>query len=212
MDKKKFIASQSTISSGGLQVRENYCFGMQRRGKREYGAYFIPQFDGGQSESGRTYKKNIWDAIYKFLCENEIDVSEYVEFVFDTCKSINTPNALKNQELVVRFKRCHSRTTKPLIWEMEVNKILTEFMFKSSLFPDDLIKAYKCVLLNDDIQVSPLTRYSYGVANGMEFLVRPLEEEAFQQYFERRFFYERFYKDNIPENIRKRAEKLDDAC
>lgn len=212
MDKERFVASQSNISSGGLMVRKHYCLGMRQRGKRDYGAFIIPQFDGGQSGSGRTYKKNVWDPIYKFLCENEVDVGEYVEFVFDTCKAINTPHTLKNQELVERFKRYISRRAKPLIWEMEVNKIMTEFMFKSSLFPEDLSEAYRCVLLDDDIQVSPLTRYSFGVSNDMEFIVRPLEEAAFRQYYAQRFFYDRFYKDNIPENFRKRAEILDDAC
>ena len=212
MDKELFKASKSNISSGGLLVRRHYCIGMRQRGKPAYGEYVIPKFDGGQSQDGRTYKKNVWDEIYKFLCENEVDVEEYVEFVFDTCRSINTPNALKNQELVERFKHYISGRSKPLIWEMEVNKIMTEFMFKSTLFPNDLSEAYRCVLLDDDIQVSPLTRYSYGVFNNMEFIVQPLEEAAFRQYYVRRFFYDRFYKDKIPENIRKRVENLDDAC
>lgn len=208
MDKEHFNASESNISLGGLLVRKHYCLGMRRRGKRDYGAYFIPKFDGGQAEDGRVYKKSIWDSIYNFLCENEIDVGEYVEYVFDNNKYINSPNVLKSSDWVESFKRYLSREDKPLIWEYEVNSLLTEVMIKSRTF-QDLVKAYECVLLDDDLQISPLVRYSYGVENGMEFIVRPLEEAAFKQYYSKRYFYDRHYKQLIPDNLREKAVDLD---
>jgi len=209
MDKEPFISSESNISIGGLLVRKHYCLGMRCRGKRQYGAYYIPRYDGGTDSDGKKYKSNIWDSIYKVLSENQIDVEGYVEYVFNRNKSLITPQILKIPDLINRYKKELLREEKPTIWEFEDNRLITELTVQSHIFSDQ-IQIYNRVLLDDTINVSPLTRYSFGVKSGMSFIVKPLEEEAFQQYFRRRYFYERYYSDKIPEQFRKKAVELND--
>lgn len=211
MEKEPFISAESGITPGGLLVRKHYCLGMRHQGKRSYGTYVMPRFDGGQAPDGRVFTKNVWDGIYRVLSENKIDVEGYVEFVFSRNRAVASPNILKVPELLEKYKKELQRETPPSIWEFEIDKILTEIALKAYAFSDP-IAVNECVLLDDTIQVTPLTRYSYGVNDGMEFIVRPLEEEAFKQYFARRYFYDRYYSDRIPENLRKRAKELDDAC
>ena len=211
MEKEPFIAFESGISPGGLLVRKHSCLGMRRRGKKTYGTYIMPRLDGGVAEDGKRYKKNAWDGVYKVLSENQIDVEGYVEFVFSRNATVASPNILKSPSLLEKYKKELQREEPPSLWDFEINRILTEITLKVDLF-DEPAKAFEYVLLDDTIQVTPLTRYAYGVGDGMEYIVRPLEEEAFKQYFEKRYFYERYYKDRIPENLRKRAESIDESC
>lgn len=209
MDKEPFISSESHISLGGLLVRKHYCLGMRRQGKRQYGSYVIPRYDGGTDSSGKKFKSNIWDSIYKLLSDNQIDVEGYVEFVFSRNKSVSNPQVLKAPDFINRYKKELYREEKPTVWEFEDNKIMTELSVQGHILTKQ-IDVYTRVLLDDTINVSPLTRYSFGVKSGMYFVVKPLEEEAFQQYFRRRYFYERHYSDKIPEQFRKKAVELND--
>ena len=65
MERDDFIPEESSISPDGLLVRRAYCINMRYfQGKKNYGAYIIPQYDGGVSQSGRRYDNNVWDKIW----------------------------------------------------------------------------------------------------------------------------------------------------
>lgn len=204
MEKEEFVPSESGISSVGLMVRQAYCLGMRRQGKRGYGLYKIPQFDGGTSQSGRKYKANVWDKIAMILCQNKLDAEEYVEYYFNSQRSVESPNQLLSASVLDRFKQIIMGAERPTIWEFELNKLLTEITVKS-LTIEDATEAIRYVLLDDTNYVSPLVKYSFGHQRGMDFIVDELENKAFKQYIRRRFFYERYYSQYIPENLRKRA-------
>lgn len=204
MEKEEFVPSESGITQLGLLVRQAYCLGMRRQGKRGYGLCKIPQFDGGTSKSGRKYKTNVWDKIATVLCKNQLDAEEYVEYYFNSQRSVESPNQLLSATILDRFKQIIMGAEKPTIWEFELNKLLTEITVKS-LTMSDPVEVIKYVLLDDTNYVSPLVKYSFGHQQGMDFIVDQLEPKAFRQYIKRRFFYERYYSKFIPENLRKRV-------
>ena len=204
MEREDFIPEESSISPDGLLVRRAYCINMRYfQGKKNYGAYIIPQYDGGTSQSGRRYENNVWDKIAEALVNNEIDAEEYIEYVFNTQKSITNPNTLMSPTILNRFKQLIQGEERPTIWEFEENKLLTEITIKSCTMTDGF-DVLKRVLLDDTIYVSPLVRYSFGCKSNANFVVEPLFDEALRQYRRRRFFYDRYYKDNIPEELRER--------
>ena len=204
MEREEIVPSESGITPLGLLVRQAYCLGMRRMGKRGYGSYKIPQFDGGTSKSGRKYKKNVWDKIAAVLCQNKLDAEEYVEYYFNSQRSVESPNQLLSASILDRFKQIIMGAEKPTIWEFELNKLLTEITVKSLTIPDP-VEAVRYVLLDDTNYVSPLVKYSFGHQQGMDFIVDVLERKALKQYIRRRFFYERYYSQYIPDNLRKRV-------
>ena len=206
MEREEFVSSESGISELGLLVRQAYCTGMRRyQGKKSYGLYVIPQYDGGTSESGRKYKSNVWDKIAKELCKNEIDAEEYIEYVFNSQRDVLTPNHLLSAATLERYKQIIMGAERPTIWEFEESKLVTEITIKSVTMTnaDDVMRY---VLLDETTYVSPLVRYAFGHGKGMDYIVNPLEERAYKQYLHRRFFYERYYSSKIPDNLRKRVK------
>lgn len=208
MEREEFVAKDSGISPEGLLVRRAYCLGMQQTfGKRGYGFYRIPQFDGGLTASGKRYDKNIWDRVAAVLSDNKFDAEEYIEFAFNSSDNVQSPNALLSPGLLARFHKVLEGEDKPTKWEFEENKLLTEITVQSCMFTDP-IEALKAVLTNDANYVSPLVKYCFAVKNNAGFLVDFLRKDALKQYRRRRFFYDRYYKDNIPDELR---ELLDGA-
>ena len=207
MEREDFIPEESSISPEGLLIRQVYCDNMRRcQGKKNYGAYLIPQYDGGVSQSGRKYENNVWDKIANVLRENQIDAEEYIEYVFNTQRSINNPHTLISSDLINRFKQIIQGETKPSTWEFEESKLLAEITLSNSII-EDHVEALKRVLLNDLIYVSPLVRYCFGCRSGANFIVESLEPAALKQYRKHRFFYERYYKDKIPQELRDKVER-----
>lgn len=202
MEREEFNPKTSGISVEGLLIRHAYCIGMQQTmGKRGYGFYRIPQFDGGTTASGKKYENNVWDRIAKVLHDNKFDPEEYVEFAFDHATDVQSPNILLSPGLIERFHRVLEGEDKPTKWEFEENKLLTEITIQSCICANP-IDALKAVLTNDANYVSPLVKYSFAVKNNAGFLVDFLKPAALKQYRRRRFFYDRYYKDNIPEELR----------
>lgn len=198
MQKVEFKSEESGLSRKALLVRQAYVNQIRaRQGKPHYGQYVMPAFDGGVSESGRKYSKSVWERIGDALDQRKFDVFEFMEYVFTVNSNIDTPAVVISNRNLDLYEKYISELKAPTIWELEENKIKAEITVKSSIYNSSQV-GLEITLLNDNIDVSPLSRYAYGCRNNCEAMVKCLETAAYSQYLRRRFFYERFYKDKIP--------------
>lgn len=202
----KFNPELSDISEEGLKIRKAYV-GQMRMQKHNptYGNYLMARYDGGTDDDGREYSTNVWDKLVAVFEVNELDTYEYVEFAFSQ-QAINTPYDLKKESLIQRYRKLMYSDTKPNMFKVETQILETNLVIRRSQY--DLEKALNYALNDNALGVSPLVRYSYACKHNVPFLVvDSIKDAAYKQYMNRRFFYNHFFKDDIPEEFTNERSK-----
>ena len=199
---RRFDPELSDISASGLKIRKAYV-GQMRLQKHNptYGTYVIARYDGGLDESdGKEYKTNVWDKLVPVFEANELDTYEYVEFVFSQ-QTINNPYDLKRENLIQAYRKLMYSDKVPTMFKVETQILETNLVIRRSQY--DLEKALNYALNDNALGVSPLVRYSYACKHNVPFLVvDSVKDAAYKQYMNRRFFYNHFFKDELPEEFK----------
>ena len=185
------------ISEEGLRIRKAFCNQMKmQRHSPSYGEYVIARYDGGTDDDGKEYKSNAWDKLVPVFRVNELDTYEYVEFAFSQF-SISTPYDLKKETIIQAYRKLMYGSRAPNMFEVETKILETNLVIRRSQY--DLEKALELALNDNALGVSPLVRYSYACKLHVPFLVvDSIKEAAYKQYKNRRYFYEHFFKNDLP--------------
>lgn len=191
------------IGDDASLFRETYYRLYNYKNGKNLGAVQSVRFDGGEDNFGRVYKP-VWPRLAKKLTDKRIDIVAYLEDVFDVCTIRMPQDAVKDNVIQDYLDRASNDDHVRRVWDME-DIVLSRAVKLRRILGDSKDRAVMVTVLDQNLDVSPLTRYLFALLNGVEsYLTEEDAMEAFNQYNRRRSAYDKWCGDRIPEGWKKK--------